>query len=327
MTNPSKIFYERIKPNVDRTRAFVVADVTNMSAFLLDGAQSLVNKRLKKNNVPVLGELIPWMLSDLFELEPVQVQDIATAWLKVYLYTCLIDDLLDEEARFSPEEILTSSLLFQEGSAALFNVVRDTKYETLLKKSFYLSAEGELQDLSQQQDIAANKSSTSIKKNYVLLSCAAALAARADKRGNAIVEFSEAILLGLQYLDDIADWEQDFENGNYTKLLSQGIDFETELTTTPSRKRMLSSLVETGALSDLLFETSSILEKAILIALPHRLDNSSAGGIYLVSLYDSVMAAVDVVKEARRNLRLPGCETNCLLDQVESALQKIAQSS
>lgn len=327
MTNPSKIFCDNIRPDVERTRAFLIEDVTRMSSCWLKGMQSLINKRLIDSNTPVLGELIPWMLSDLFELEIDQVQDIATAWLKVYLYTCLIDDLLDEEAIFSPDEVLVSSLLFQEGSATLFNVVRNTKYEALLKDAFYLSAEGELQDLKEQHIPHANKAIAAKKKNYVLLACSAALAARSNERGNTIVEFSEAILLGLQYLDDIADWENDFSNGNYTKLLSQGLAHEVGSTKIKSRKVLLGDLVETGALNNLLSETASILKKAILIALPDNKDDSTAGRIFLVGLYDSVRIAENVVNEARRNLKLPGNDRSKILDNVERVLEKIAQSS
>lgn len=271
--------------------------------------------------------MIPWLLADLFDLDNTEVKEIATAWLKVYLYTCFIDDALDEDKRLVPSEVLAASILFQEGSATLFKLVANTRYEELLRKSFYLSAEGELLDIEEQSSISGHKEISAKNKNYIFLACAAALAARAGQQGERIIAFSDAILLGLQYLDDIADWEHDYNCGNHTKLLSDAFQAITTEKGDLHRAELFRVLVLSGALSSLLRETRQIIEKGVLVAIQHVESNTSAGGLFLLTLLDLVKSAETVVVEAESQLHLPACNEHFVLGRVENALKKIAQSS
>ncbi|MGI8504285.1 MAG: hypothetical protein ACR2LR_24580 [Hassallia sp.] len=327
MLNPSFEYFRHVEADIERTRRKLVSDVSQYSPALSLGAESLVSKRLRNAKVPVLGELVPWLLSDLFGLRTEEVQEIATAWLKVYLYTCFIDDALDESKRLNPNETLSSSILFQEGSATLFNFVRNTKYETLLRRSFYLSAEGELLDIEERSSISTDKTISAKKKNYVFLACAAALAAQAHNNGQAIIEFSEAILLGLQYLDDIADWDKDYSHENYTRLLSSAMNRSALNKEEITRNELLKILVRSGSLGVLLQETREIIERGILIALPNKRADGSAANVFLRTLFVLIRFAEAEVLNANERMQLPGCDYAAVLDRVEKALIKIAQSS
>lgn len=327
MNNPAFEFFKFTERNIVSTRLEVIDHVKRRSTALLGGTEALIRKRLETSEIPVLGELVPWLLADLFDLDNTEVKEIATAWLKVYLYTCFIDDALDEKKQLVPSEALAASILFQEGSATLFKLVANTRYEELLRNSFYVSAEGELLDIEEQSSISGHKAISAEKKNFVFLACAAALAARAEQGGERIVEFSDAILLGWQYLDDIADWEHDYNYGNHTKLLSDAFQIITAGKEKLHRAELLRVLVLSGALSSLLRETTQIIEKGVLVAIQNVESNTSAGGLFLLTLLDLVKSAESVVVEAERQLHLPACNEHRVLGRVESSLKKIAQSS
>jgi len=327
MKNPTFEFFRITERDILSTRLGVVNHIKSRSTSLHGGAEALIRKRLLTTETPALGELIPWLLADLFNLDNTAVKEIATAWLKVYLYTCFIDDALDENKRLVPSEALAASILFQEGSATLFKLVANTRYEEILRSSFYVAAEGELLDIEEQSSISDHKIISAEKKNFVFLACAAALAAQADQKGERIIEFSEAILLGLQYLDDIADWEHDYSLGNHTKLLSDAFQIISAGKGKLHRAELLRVLVLSGALSSLLRETTQIIEKGVLVAIQNVESNTSAGGLFLLTLLDLVKSAETVVMEAERQLHLPACNDHMVLGRVENILKKIAQSS
>ncbi len=332
MLNPSQIMFREYMSDIVLTRQKVGERVSNAAPLVSSGVNNLINSRLVKSKSPALGEMIPWLLCEMFQLNKPDVQDIATAWLEIYLYTSFIDDVLDSQRAIVPNEMLAASYIFQDGIAVLSKIVDGTKYEETFKQSIEQSAENELLDIREGHSLLADKATIAEGKNLILLSCATALAASHSLSGDKIVEFTKSILLGLQYLDDVADIEEDYLSKNYSKLLtaalnrSDGIHLINEGGGL-AREEILKLLITTDSLSDLLMDTKDILSAGILVAVPKSKDNKDRICVFLsniVILINDVLIDIDCAKKA---LRLPGAESSIAIGKVDRSIRRIAQSS
>ncbi len=335
MQNPTINCYRENESKIQETRDFVFMNMEKRSHRLSVGAQKIHERIINSSRIPTLGELVPWIIHGLFGTDLNKTKQVAIGWLEVYLYTSLIDDIIDNQRVPEADELLAGSVLFQDGVLRLQKLVHGTKYEQVLSNALFQSADFEILDaFSQSEKTPQTKRKIAEGKNFILLACAAALAANNKYNGEQTMKFTSAIITGFQFLDDIADWEEDYKNGNYTKLIATAyqrlvekhgktIEFKKI-----SNKEMLFHLLNTGALTDLLEETKEILKHAIFVATPSAEINTTSAHFFLQELYLNLDFAKKDIEEAREKILLiPNKNIEGILRQVERTIQIVAQST
>jgi len=226
----------------------------------------LEKKILSTNNkgVPHLFEIFPWLLRDLTNLDHSKSREISINWLALYLYVSFLDDHLDKGSNINPDEFIAASVLAQTSLINLFKIVDNTKYEDLFKECLIRSAKFELQDVIEQSLVyndSFTKSESASGKNAILLACAGAIAASNEKDSDFIIEITRELLLCVQLLDDITDFEEDFRQGNITIPLN---DFFREIKPSNfSKNTMLEFMLQSDSLFKILDRIEISLTKVV----------------------------------------------------------------
>jgi len=336
MKNPINSLSRSKMADIISSRNSVILNLEKTSISLGEGGRKILLRKLNSSASPPIGELIPWILKDLFNIPNSMVKTVAIGWLEIYLYTTLIDDLLDNKRVAEPDELLAGSLMFHDGVLRLSKMVAGTKYESVLKESLHKAAEYQLLDVTKKFNTDPSlKEKIAEGKNLVLLACAVALASGSPNKQTRMIDFTKSIILGLQYLDDIADWEEDYKNGNFTKLLaiaharleSFADGFHNTIKSMPKNK-VFAVLIKTGALSDLLKETNRIITTSILMATSHNNYSLTETHHFFYNLLELTNIAIKEVETARNLIEIPFDDNQiAFLEKPEIAIRRIAQSS
>ena len=150
-----------------------------------------------------------------------------------------------------------------------------------------------------------------------------------------MIDFTKSIILGLQYLDDIADWEEDYKNGNFTKLLaiahsrlSSSAGGAHNINKSMPKNEVFAVLIKTGALSDLLKETNEIITTSMLMATSNNNCSLTETHHFFNNLLELTNLAIREVETARNMIEIPFSDNQiAYLEKPEIAIRKIAQSS
>ncbi len=260
------------KKEITNTRTVLFRDLKLSSKELSNAAESILVKKISESKGCLWGEVYPWLISDFLEIPDQKKETIAKGWLAIYLHTIYIDKCLDENGKIFKNELLASSLLAKYGLINLYGIVKDTKYENIFNQSIDSSANYELSDLLNQNSIEnlQLKEETAIGKNRIILACAGAFAAVDTKNSKYIIEFTNSLLLTLQYLDDVTDNYIDFKNNNYTYLLASAVSNQESFNKIQSENELLEKLVSSDALLNTISKIHSSLLKTISILSSFR---------------------------------------------------------
>jgi hypothetical protein len=244
----------RIQSTITSRRNFMFSTATSMRYSKLsatarhkfyEGLQSLPNEfeeiirdsyqeRIERgHNKPLLGEIAPWILTDLM---PISSHDNATAilapWMNLYAYTLFMDDLLDQPHNGrSPELLLASGLLLEKGITALCRMFPSSAHLHLnIDCRFTEAAYAALKEIKKHRNRIQEFPEADIagigEKVALLKLCASCLiyannsdSSDATKEDNVIISIG-SLATGMQLLDDVTDWEEDWTSTNYSYLLT-----------------------------------------------------------------------------------------------------------
>lgn len=336
LMNPSVMFYRTYKQNIQRARETLFADLNSTSPDFAKEARKLLEEKLSSNqNKPLLGELFPWIIKDLVKANTKTTHKISVAWLAIYLYTLFLDDYVDNPKPLTATGFITGSLLVKTGLLKLSKLTNNTPYEKMINRAVSLSAYNQDLDVKFQKKILPTnlKIEYSKGKNNIIFACAGALAAQNSKHAKFITEFTNKLLLTLQYLDDIADYKEDFKNRNITVLLNYAFQ-KGELSKLASKnvtdRKLLMELVRTGALQRVLQKIQVLLNQSILLIQEQKPSHGQIGNSvhFFVSIYTHISAFNKFLKEHGRNFdQLPWAEQKIILDETEKFIPLIAQST
>ncbi len=334
IVNPSFIFFDSYEDHILKTRQSLFKELNYISpVFKREAVLILENKIKAGNNTPLLGELFPWIISDLINANKNTTQDVSVGWLAIYLYTLFLDEHLDDPRPINPNKFLTGSLLAKTGILTLSKFTNNSPYEKYVEKAFSYSAKNEHLDVQNQTkniDLGI-KEKYSKGKNYIVLACAGALASQNCKYGKFITQFTETLLLTLQYLDDIADFVEDFNSANYTVILNDAFKENPRFSTllnNMSRKELLMELIVSGALERSLTKIISYLNQSLLLISRTKTDQNRPSVEFIYGILFHCKDLHNLIKMNR-----PYFETYStfkkseFLDKVETNLTIIAQST
>jgi hypothetical protein len=265
--NPSFLAFKHYENEILSVRGDLFSFLQSKSDRIAIAAEKILEKKILSTNnkgVPHLFEIFPWLLSDLTNLDYSKSREVSVNWLALYLYVSFLDDHLDKGSNINPDEFIAASVLAQTSLINLFKIVDNTKYEDLFKECLILSAKFELQDVIEQALVSKDsftKSESASGKNAILLACAGAIAASNEKDSDFIIEIARELLLCIQLLDDITDFEEDFKQGNITIPLN---DFIREIKPSYfSKNTMLEFMLKTNSLFKVLDRIETSLKKVV----------------------------------------------------------------
>jgi hypothetical protein len=290
-TNPSYKLYKKHKNRIDTSKTLLFSRLNSINPKIGKEIEKMYNERKLTHPLPYLGELYPWVISDIFELEnDEQIQAISENWLALYYYTIFTDDVIDsKELRFEGKELISLTALLKEGLFKLFKTVIGTKYEEDFDQSINsVLNHGKIEEQinSIVSDDITVKVNYSSKKNDLLKLCAYAIASKCSKSealDKTILSFTSNLQLSFQYLDDIADLKEDLRDKNYTVILNQL--FKTLEISDVNQDNLLELLIEKKILLGFVNKIKSLLQE-VDSSIPLTRENESSR--FFKSIYDEV---------------------------------------
>ncbi len=296
----------------------------------------------------LLGEYAPWLMADLAGCDKRTIRQGAIAWLYIYLFVLMTDDFIDRPDARDPNELIVGALLLQRGlTGALERFPAQHRYEltAALQEAFDWTAVAGIRELTDHRGRVTPFSQDQVrstgKKLAMLRVCALAVASASDSLHVLadIDAFIEFFAVGLQLLDDLTDFDEDFQAGNWTMPLSKIVEcgyatISPSVSRVVSRNELLALMIVSGAIESTLEEAIGSLRNAREVVL--RLATSSAP---LVRFLDSLISTSQDLSVLSRKVReravqRRGATTpwydwidNDTLAEVENGIRVVAQSS
>lgn len=330
--NPSRLLLQKHEKDVFSARESLFAFLKEKSPAMSLAAKEILERKLNKaseENLPLMFELFPWIIKDLTGLGWKKTHEISINWLAINLYVYFLDDHLDSKTEIRAEEFLGASVLAQKGLLNLFKIVSGTKFEKLFNESLFSSASFQLEDVLNQQVVSENnfaKAKSASGKNQILIACAGAFAASKEKDAKFIIQLTKKILLTVQFLDDLADFEDDFKSNNITVLLNKVIK-ENKLTTKDAqRNEIVFELISTGSLLNVIHKIESSLSASITLIEGIKIKNKKSNPSYqfFTSLYIEVLLLHQLLTNSKDTfLKLPERQQLEIIEKIDKAISRI----
>jgi len=256
-------FFSSLEQTPDRLREVVI---NNYEARLTRG-----------NGRPMLGEYAPWLLSQVLPLRHHETPDrLAVPWMHLYAYTLFMDDVLDvDNKRDAAPLLIASGLILQRGIASLYEVMpAGSEVRVRLDTHFLEAAYAAIKEIEEHKQRVRRFSSDEVsqlgEKVSLLKLCATCLlmADGVSSIDGEVMIPVESLATGMQLLDDVADWEEDWQAANYSHLLTETICRLQDLnlaTENEARsfipREILTSMIFTGCLEDCIADGIKCLQQ------------------------------------------------------------------
>ena len=334
--NPSLAFYKVYEESILNTRSLLFEELSQISPEFATEARKILEAKLKSNdNNPLMGELFPWIIKDLIEVNSDTTSKISVGWLAIYIYTIFLDEYLDSPKPLNPSKFITASLLAKTGLLRISHFTNNTPYEKYVDNAFSFSAKNQYFDTKFQKDDKELdfKEKYSIGKNHILLICAGALAAQNSKHSEFITKFTESLLLAIQYLDDITDFKEDYDSRNLTVLLNDALQNNSIMISSfksVTRRELLSELISTGALQRVLEKILVLLNQSISLINLNRnseITKNKVAAEFFESLYVNTTILNKYLQTNLTKFNYSETDQAIILDKTEHYIKLIAESS
>lgn len=305
-----------------------------------------------RDGAPLLGECAPWILSDILSIDsPKTAERVLSPWMDLYIYTLLLDDIIDtNDMHTSTPVLIASSLIAQRGIRKLYETFPGNSWVSLkLDECFIEMATAAIDEIQNHRNSVQTYSDNDIfdigKKFSILHLCGAMLLA--DSRDkvppDSILLPVSLLSSGMQLLDDITDWHDDWQIHNYTPLLTETFQFLNESSifsessqTNLSRNDILAAMILSGSLENSLLKATQMLTQMIELSSCH---SHSVTARFFFQLLFEAGSFRDLVIRAREKLSqefiigdvssgvpFAPCEKNpSWIEEVDRGIQIIAQ--
>ena len=264
-------------------RKVFLSDLENLPQACQATVNNLYKSRIEnQNEAPLLGECAPWMLSDILSIPtPRTAEKILPPWMSLYVHTILLDDILDNnDRRVVAPTLIASSLIAERGIRQLYEIFPDNSWIFLKLDECFLemaaAAINEIQNHRNSLQKYSKRDVDEIGKKFSLLNlCGAMLLADSNKIAPPSKIFLPVSLLssGMQLLDDITDFFDDWKINNYTPLLTDTLlflnklprkNFRQDLILAEMRRdQVIAAMIISGSLENYLLKAKQILTKMI----------------------------------------------------------------
>lgn len=332
MENPASLLFFDHENNINSVRKSLLSNLKKRSLPIATGIENILNRKkdeAKNKNLPHLFELFPWLLKDLTGLDHEKTYEIAINWLSLYLYISLMDDYLDFEMEIKADEFIGSSFLAHNGLINLFKIVNETRYEKIFSDSLFSSAKYQLNDVLVKPisyGESFEKAESASGKNSVLVACAGAVAASCENNSEFVIDLTQELLLSIQLLDDLADFEEDLINNNITILLNGIFTHNRMELKNITRSEIIHQLIISKSLLNVITRIESSLSTSISLILSRAQSqiNSTSTFIYITSLFDEVFMLRTFLEVYQNEFEyLTNEKQNIIIKEIDKRIHRI----
>lgn len=345
--------------HVRGTRARFLRSLRYLPRTIRARARAHIYQRLGpavRHPLPLIGEYAPWLAADLLGIKDVRsVRQVAVAWLHLYFFTLALDDVIDSNTTARQgSEYITSCLLLQRGLSNLISLSKGSKKLTSsIDSAFSRTAEAAIHELATHRNRISRYSATEInalgRKIGLLTICPAAVGGLRKICCEDLKEVDRAfekLATGIQLLDDLTDWRDDFDVGNLTvpitlsALRQRNKSYKRQYkqaTRLQEQDAVMFSMIQTKAIEDTLAFAIAALRKALSFvnAVTNRNGNGLLTRNYVAQLITDAEYAMSVITECRiqvgevlrKRPHLSCSEITQHLMRVRRALYVVAQKS
>jgi hypothetical protein len=249
------------------------------------------------SHLPALGELYPWLINDLVNGQVKRTSKVAVAWYAYYYHCLMLDELMDNDScRNSPIYSITSALLAKYGLTEMLCISSSLQYQTNICESVDMAFTQQMIEIEHRKDIWASlelRKECSVGKNRLIYFCAHALAEVYPNNQILIFELTHALLGIAQYLDDLLDYEEDFERGNITVLFHEFA--KSGLLKDSNSNSILELLIASGQLQEYLLLIRNKVEKISSVICKIDQSSNSLGRIFIEQLHARVNEFISIL--------------------------------
>ncbi|MEO6239798.1 MAG: hypothetical protein ABIQ40_00615 [Bacteroidia bacterium] len=335
-SNPSQLLFKSHEHSILSTRQALFSFITEKSPAMGVATNKILHRKLEqasKDNLPVMFELFPWIIKDLTGIGQRKINDISINWLALNLYVAFLDDHLDSKTEIKAEEFLGASILAHKGLINLFKIVHGTEFEKLFNDSLFSAAHFQLEDVLSQSKISRNKFSklkSAYGKNGILIACAGALAAAKLEKADFIIDLTKSMLLSVQLLDDLADFESDFKQNNITTLLNDVATKRKKKYFPLKRRKIISDFISTGALLRVTQKVEQSLSTSVTLIENNVSGRTKSNPSYrfFTTLYVEVVSMRNLLEGLSSKFKaMPTKEKRAAITEVDKSISKICMHS
>jgi len=221
-------FLNTIRPDVLRIRQQFKEYAIKLKPELGKIVINHFNERLARaNDTLMLGEYAPFILGNLFGISESSISKVAFPWFLMYEYSLLLDDLLDKERENWQLELLSSQVLLDNSHREFFyNIKNEISILDSFDKYRNQSIDSIIHELkwSKMSSIECVDSAVIIQgRKAALVKFCVSYMIHIDKNRE-ITNEEESILdnicAGIQLLDDLTDFMEDYNEGRINIMLS-----------------------------------------------------------------------------------------------------------
>lgn len=232
----------------------------------------------RARNRDVSGLFAPWLVIDLLGIDPQkpQIQLLANAWTILHAYFLFMDDLVDNDVLKSRTEMeIAATLCLQRALTILFRLVPSATSSYKQINQYFDELASSVNAEIQQKKSAESTDSTlnfeypnrmSVIKLWVLFLLY-------YEQKEALIEQVAAKVdlfnYALQLLDDLKDWEEDWQIGRHSLPLNRTLRRLSQFGLSKKSlcgfksEEILAALVLTGSFEETLSDISETLENFI----------------------------------------------------------------
>jgi len=246
----------------------------------------------------------------------------------------LIDDVLDKPQQDNGVALLGTNLLLQRGLNEILAALPQRKFaKVAINESFLEAASAVLRELTIHRHVIVRYSTDELEalgsKVALLKLCATCmlLADGAENDYGALMVPIHALSTGMQLLDDLTDWEEDWREGNMTPLLTRAVSARNCPAEMPSsRDQVLLLIVSSGSME---WSIQLALEQLQIVAAANHTQDALASRL-LAHIEEGYAAFLSEVSQLRSDIdKSSGINQDLKfrLDLIEKRLTILAQNT
>jgi hypothetical protein len=298
---------EALRPfedDVRRCRRLFFSELAALPAPFGEIAQRNYAARVKRGNGrAVLGEYAPWLVTSLVGItDRTAIDRVVIPWLQVYTFVIFLDAVFDEPDHPEKEALLiTAALLLERGIAALSTLPNSSpELFQAVDECFVDTARAALTELAAHRARIESYSDSDLEKlghkvAVVKLCAYYTLSAQGPVGiGPLDLDALQGLFSGIQLLDDVTDWHEDWLGENYTyplslccqRLVARGI-VRAAHPHDLSEDELVVGLMLSGAAHEALRRSREFLLRA-LDAVPTGANCNPSAAVYLATICNSI---------------------------------------
>lgn len=300
--NVGLFFYNHNRNAIEDVRLLLFSNLEKYHPSISIAVRRILAERLKTSHSPLLAEMYPHILNDLLPgINQRELKNVSAQWLAGYVLTILVDNNCDMQESINGKLIPPLHL----ETSKLYRRIAGTKYSELFEELVFDSIKGQIVDTQLQKKGGHwnAKIRTARQKNKILSAFSTVIASLMYEKSQAdfSMNLSDNLLLSYQLLDDIADFESDYTEGNNTALLCK-INTDHRLGV---RRQLLNEVILSGTMQSMVRIILKTLKRNMVMLDDYHFVNKKGNAFnYFRRLLDEIEVLGKLLEQYQGQPRL-----------------------